>query len=667
MKPNDAPIEVLQIPMMTRLAPVTTVNAESRTVELVWTTGAGVMRYDWYNDRYYIEELSLDPKHVRMGRLESGRAPLLNTHWRYDLAAVMGVIRQASLEAGQGLATVEFSKREDVEPYYQDVVDKIIGNVSVGYSVYEYDRIPPAADGQPWRYVAIDWEPTEISLVPIGADADCGVRSDSQDQPGKPPVGRMAPCKFNTRSNDVSQPPAAAGIQSRKETTMEGDQNTSAAPSTVATAALLEAARAEGARLEGERQTGIREAVRLGGLEPAFADQLIARSDMTAAEAGMAVLREKAKRDEAVPTRSAANIVTVTDETETRRAMMAEAIVHRLNPKAQISDGARQYRHMSLLRLAEESLIANGVGVRGLSGIEIAARAMHSTSDFPAILANVLNKRLRQAYQESERTYTRWARRAPNAPDFKQIQVTQLGGAPDLLKVNESGEFQYGTIADGKETYGVLTYGRIVAVNRQTIVNDDLRALDRLVAGFGASASRLENRLVYAQLTGNPVMSDGTALFHADHGNLAAAGAIATATLGAGRGAMRVQKGLQSEELNIVPAFLIVPAALEQVAYQYTSANYVPAKSSDVNEFRSGGRTALEPIVEPVLDAVSASQWYLAANSGQVDTVEYCYLDGSEGVWIENEIGFDIDGMKVKARLDFAAKAVDHRGLYRNG
>jgi hypothetical protein len=121
---------------------------------------------------------------------------------------------------------------------------------------------------------------------------------------------------------------------------------------------------------------------------------------------------------------------------------------------------------------------------------------------------------------------------------------------------------------------------------------------------------------------------------------------------------------LQGEELNLTPSYLIVPAALEQTAYQLTSSNYTPAKQSDVNEFRTGGRTSLEPIVEPVLDANSLTAWYLASNNGQVDTVEYCYLDGAEGPVIEQEVGFEIDGLSLKARLDFAAKAIDYRGLY---
>jgi hypothetical protein len=68
-----------EIPKLTLRAAFepSTLNEAKRTVDLVWTTGAPVLR--GYYDRYF-EELSLDPKHVRMGRLESGAAPLLNSH-----------------------------------------------------------------------------------------------------------------------------------------------------------------------------------------------------------------------------------------------------------------------------------------------------------------------------------------------------------------------------------------------------------------------------------------------------------------------------------------------------------------------------------------------------------------------------------------------------------
>jgi hypothetical protein len=227
---------------------------------------------------------------------------------------------------------------------------------------------------------------------------------------------------------------------------------------------------------------------------------------------------------------------------------------------------------------------------------------------------------------------------------------------------------------DGAETYAEVTYGRIVSLTRQAIINDDLRAFDRLVTAYGFASRRLENRLVYSQLTANANLSDGGALFNATaittaggHANLGTGGgsALQLSSLTTARAAMRVQKGLQGEELNLAPSFLIVPAALEQTAYQLTSNQYMPATPSNVNEFRTGGRTALEPVVEPVLDANSATAWYLAATTSQVDTVEYCYLDGAEGPVIESDVGFETDGVSYKCRLDFGAKAIDFRGLYK--
>lgn len=211
--------------------------------------------------------------------------------------------------------------------------------------------------------------------------------------------------------------------------------------------------------------------------------------------------------------------------------------------------------------------------------------------------------------------------------------------------------------------YALATYGKVVAISRQTIINDDLDAFTRIPAMFGRAAADLESDTVWGIITANAAMADEIALFHASHGNLAGSGgAIAVATLGAGRAAMRKQTGLNGAHLNITPAYIIVPAALESLAEQYTSNQYVSAKSSDINPYAG----KLTPIVEPRLDAVSGTNWYLAADPAQIDTIEYAYLEGQEGVYLETRMGYDVDGIEIKARLDFAAKAIDHRGLYKN-
>jgi hypothetical protein len=91
----------------------------------------------------------------------------------------------------------------------------------------------------------------------------------------------------------------------------------------------------------------------------------------------------------------------------------------------------------------------------------------------------------------------------------------------------------------------------------------------------------------------------------------------------------------------------------------------VPAVQGSINEFAQGGRTALQLIVEPLLDIASATQWYLAADPNQIDTVEYAGLEGFEGPQIDSEVGFETDGVSYRVRHFFAAKAIDHRGLHR--
>jgi len=139
--------------------------------------------------------------------------------------------------------------------------------------------------------------------------------------------------------------------------------------------------------------------------------------------------------------------------------------------------------------MARSFLETQGVRVRGLSRDEIATRALHTTSDFPAILAAVTNKTLRDAYEAAPRTFPPIARRA-TAADFKDMHRLQLGEAPQLEKVNEAGEFKRGSLGEGKESYRVETWGKVIGITRQVIINDDLDAFTRIPALFGTAAKR---------------------------------------------------------------------------------------------------------------------------------------------------------------------------------
>ena len=622
------------------------VDREARTVELVWTTGAKGLRSSFWSGERWYEELSLDPKHVRMDRLNGG-APLLNTHSQWDLGDVLGVVERAWLKDGEGRAVVRFSKREDADRVFTDVADGIIRNVSVGYKIHKMERIRSNDENEPDTYRAVDWEPMELSLVPVPFDAGAQVR-------GEKPAATY-PVEIVTRG-------AAEGDEPGDEPTVHNrnPENDMSKETPVVAQPTEDQIRAEAAAAERTRVAEINKAVRAAGLDQAVADKMI-EDAVTVDAARAAIIDELAKRQSTAKP-NAVRVEVVRDETATRREMAINALMHRYDPKVQLLDGARGFRGMSLLRMAEELLIARGEDVRGLSRMELAQRALHSTSDFPYILANVANKTLRAAYEAAPQTF-RPIVRVVSAPDFKTIQRTQLGDAPSLDKVNESGEFKRGTIGEGKETYNLLTYGKIVGITRQTIINDDLDAFTRIPAMFGRAAADKESDLVWGVITANAAMADGTALFHADHGNLAGSnGAISVDTLGTGRAAMRKQTGLNGRYINVMPEFLAVPAAKETIAQQFLATERIVNKSSEANPFAG----SLQLLVEPRLDANSATAWYLFASPSQIDTIELAYLEGNQGVYIETRQGFDVDGVEIKARLDVATKAIDHRGMYKN-
>src|SRR5690606_29772037 len=159
-----------------------------------------------------------------------------------------------------------------------------------------------------------------------------------------------------------------------------------------------------------------------------------------------------------------------------------------------------------------------------------------------------------------------------------------LGDFDDLKEVKEGGEYEYGTIGEGAEKYKVVKYGRIIAITWETLVNDDLDAFSRIPRKIAATAARKQSDLVYAILTGSHKMSDNKELFSADHKNLATGTAIDINNIGLMRKLIRTQKSNGGKDvLDLHPKYLIVGPDNEQLALQYTSANYTPNVAGNQN------------------------------------------------------------------------------------
>lgn len=180
--------------MTTKLTRGAEVRAESysesdNSVEVVWTTGAGVRRRDWNTGEYYSEILEVTPKSVRLDRLNAG-APFLDTHDDRQLASIIGSVipGTARIEGGKGYARIKLSAATADADSVGKIRDGIIRNISVGYAIHKF-RVEPAADGGDEKRIITDWEPLEISAVPIPADAGAQIRSRGGDE--VPALGRQ--------------------------------------------------------------------------------------------------------------------------------------------------------------------------------------------------------------------------------------------------------------------------------------------------------------------------------------------------------------------------------------------------------------------------------------------------------------------------------------------
>jgi hypothetical protein len=392
------------------------------------------------------------------------------------------------------------------------------------------------------------------------------------------------------------------------------------------------------------------------------------------------------------------------DGAETKLQAMESAILLRSDPKffekekrdgaalepAEVrrhSEMAREFRGMGLLELARESLEVRGIRTRGLSKLEIATKALLETgsrvpeifgggaeaaSDFPGILANVANKTLRQSYEAWPQTYQPFCRMV-TAQDFKPINRAQLNDIASLPPLNERGEYKRAVLNDSNISYALKTFGAVVAITRNAIINDDLSAFTRTSALLGVAAAQRQSDIVWGIITNNTqAMQDGGVLFSSGHNNLFTGASSAltystatdsTAALSAARAAMRAQKAPNGTHLNLVPRYLAVGTALETIADKMITPTNIA--SSNVTDVIPNWVRSLTLIPEARLD-VGAPAWYLIADPTQIDTIEYCFLEGQQGVYFETRQGFEVDGLEMKARMDFAAAAIEQRGLQKN-
>jgi len=276
---------------------------------------------------------------------------------------------------------------------------------------------------------------------------------------------------------------------------------------------------------------------------------------------------------------------------------------------------------------------------------EYLLREAMTTSDFPYLFGDVLDRQVLAQYKATESTWKKYVKTSTVPRLYPQIggyRFAVTGGDQRLDLVAEKGEYLASTRAEGRYTLYVYKYGRQFDISWEAIINDDLDALKDTPARFAKAALRTEQYAVINQYADD----DGT---HAA-GNLydkvtaneinGSVALLTIANLEAALEAMASWLDAGGSPIYNRAKYLVVPPALEMTARQIlTSATKMWADGAGgaVTAYPTTNVVAqmgLELVVEPWLPVCDATNgntaWYLFADPGDIAALEAGYLRGHE-------------------------------------
>ncbi|MDI6695379.1 MAG: hypothetical protein QME21_10055 [Anaerolineales bacterium] len=332
-------------------------------------------------------------------------------------------------------------------------------------------------------------------------------------------------------------------------------------------------------------------------------------------------------------------------------------------------------------------LLSGDYEMTGLFQGERVQFANVNSSTMANLVANVLNKRVAQEFQQ----YQTWWTPIVVEEDFSSLQAikwTLLGGVGELPTVDEGAAYSELSWDDSAESGAFVKKGGYLGLTLEAIDKDETGRLRAAPRALAQAAWLTLSKSISAIFTANsgvgPTLSDGKALFHADHGNLATS-ALTLSAYNAARAAMRKQTELNSgERLGALtsPKYLLVPPDLEMTAlqilaseldYTYTLSN---GQAAPVNPNTQGNlfneRLAFARSRVIVVDLwTDANDWAAVADPRLYPTIGVGYRYGrtpeifsvaspTAGLMFTN------DTMPIKVRFFYAVAPIDYRGLYKS-
>jgi phage major head subunit gpT-like protein/phage head maturation protease len=297
-------------------------------------------------------------------------------------------------------------------------------------------------------------------------------------------------------------------------------------------------------------------------------------------------------------------------------------------------------------------------------------RAEFSTISLPGILSNVANKFLLAGFNAVEAGWRNIAA-IRNVKDFKTNTSYSLTGGLVYEKVGPAGELKHGTIGELSYQNKAETYGKMFALTRQDIINDDLGALTEVPRKLGRGAALKLNDVFWTTFMNNATF------FSAGHGNVitGATTNLGPTGLAAAQGKFKKLTDVDGLPIGIVPKILVVPVELEIAANELMTSTVVNTGGSatdrqvpNINYWSQKFTVVTSTYLSnPNYAGNSATAWYILADPNDLPVIEMCFLNGRETPIVETaDADFNTLGIAMRGYHDFGCALQEYRAGVRS-
>ena len=380
-------------------------------------------------------------------------------------------------------------------------------------------------------------------------------------------------------------------------------------------------------------------------------------------------------------------------DTQSEKVEMAAGAIfaQRAMPDVQLTDEERghlrnygnSFQNMRTLDILRTSMRSRGLRVShddvtdarailSQSGDLLASEgSVNRRGDHPDALSSLTRKSLNQGAIESEPTYTRWAARFPDLPDFKPASFIDVGVFATLDALSEDEKTKQLKFDSSQQNW-IKTdkYANKCGLTVEMVVDDSLGVFARQLRSMGFASKSTVRKVMLDQFASNPTMPDGNAFFSAAHNNLitSGGGAPSAAAYAEHRKKHRLQTSYGSENpMGLTFTRILVPAAHEFAAEQTTASGIVEAKTPQTDATVNTFRGRIETITEAYLDDYDVNSWYTLVDPMVTAAMYYAYQRGfgemgQQTDWFDPDTGTRYFSIEVR----FGGAMANRRAMIKN-